>query len=85
MTKEEVTGGVDKALWFVAYSHALQRVGEATCGQKWKWSVGRMPEVRVSPLVHAFWEETGAEFSTACVKLCLEPPLRSIFQKIEAR
>ena len=32
MTKEEVMEGVDEALWFTAYSHALQWVGEAACG-----------------------------------------------------
>ena len=31
MTKEEVTGGVGEVLWFAAYSHALQGVGEAAC------------------------------------------------------
>ena len=35
MTREEVLEGVDKPLWFVAYSHALQRVGEAV--HRWKW------------------------------------------------
>ena len=29
MTQEEVWGNVDNSLWFVAYSHTLQRVGEA--------------------------------------------------------
>ena len=32
MTKEEVSGGIDKALWFAAYSCALQQVGEAARG-----------------------------------------------------
>ena len=30
--QEEVQGKVDDSLWFEAYSRALQRVGEATCG-----------------------------------------------------
>ena len=42
-----------------------------------------MPEVRVSLLVHAFWEETGVKLTTACVKLYWELPLRSIFRKRE--
>ena len=42
-----------------------------------------MPEVRVSPLVHAFWEETGIELTVACVKLCWELPPRSIFRRRE--
>ena len=36
MTKEEVSEGVDEQLWFVAYSHTLQWVGEAAHG--WKWN-----------------------------------------------
>ena len=32
MTKEEVSGGIDEALWFAAYSCTLQWVGEVTCG-----------------------------------------------------
>ena len=45
--------------------------------------MGKIPEVRVSPLVHVFWEETGVDLTKACVKLCWELPLRSIFQKRE--
>ena len=84
MTKEEVSEGVDEPLWFAAYSRALQRVGEAACGQRWEWPVGKTHEVRVSPLVHAFWEETGMDLSSACIKLCWEPPPpRGIFHKRE--
>ena len=36
MTQEEVLENVDNSLWFVAYSHALQRVGEAAHGQQWQ-------------------------------------------------
>ena len=83
MTKEEVSEGVDEPLWFLAYSHALQWVGEAAHGWKWEWPVGKTPEVRVSPLVHAFWEETGSDLTVACVKLCWEPTPRDIFCKRE--
>ena len=83
MTREEVLEGVDEPLWFAAYSHALQLVGEAVCRQKWEWPVGKMPEVRVSPMVHAFWEETGVDLTITCVKLCWELPLRSIFRRKE--
>ena len=31
MTKEEMSGGIDEALWFAAYSCTLQWVGEAAC------------------------------------------------------
>ena len=83
MTKEEVLEGIDEPLWFMAYSHTLQQVGEAACGWKWEWPVGKTLEVRVSPLVHAFWEETGVDLSVACIKLCWEPPSRGIFHKRE--
>ena len=33
MMWEEVLGKVDDSLWFEVYSHTLQRVGEAACGQ----------------------------------------------------
>ena len=79
MTREEVLEGVDEALWFAAYSYALQWVGEAAHEWKWEWPVGKMPEIRVSPLVHAFWEETGVELAVASIKLCWELSLRSIF------
>ena len=83
MTKEEVVEGMGEPLWFVAYSHALQQVGEAAHGQKWEWPAGKTPEERVSPLVKAFWEETGADLTMACIKLCWEPHPRGIFCKRE--
>ena len=48
MTKEEVAEGMGEPHWFVAYSHALQRVGEAACRQKWEWPVGKTIAVSVS-------------------------------------
>ena len=83
MTKEEVAGGMGEPLWFVVYSRALQQVGEAAHGLKWEWPVGKTPEVRVSLLVHTFWEETGADLTVACIKLCWEPAPRGIFCKRE--
>ena len=83
MTKEEVSEGVDESLWFVGYSHTLQQVGEVAHGWKWEWPVGKMPEVRVSPLVHVFWEETGIDLTMTCIKLCWELPPRSIFRRRE--
>ena len=80
MTREEVLEGVNDPLWFVAYSCALQWVGEAMHGWRWEWPVGKMPEVGVSPLVHAFWEETGVELATSCMKLC---SLRGVFIRRE--
>ena len=35
LTDQEVEGGVGEPHWFVAYSHTLQRVGEAACRRKW--------------------------------------------------
>ena len=81
MTKEEMPESVDEPLWFAAYSRALQRVCEAAHRWKWEWPVGKTPEVRVSLLVHTFWEETGADLTMACVKLCWEPVPRGIFCK----
>ena len=39
MTEEEMTGGMGEPQWFVAYSHALQWVGEAAQRQKWDWTM----------------------------------------------
>ena len=83
MTREEVLEGIDQPLWFVAYSHTLQQVGEVAHRWKWEWPVGKTPEVRVSPLVHALWEEAGVELTASYVKLCWELPPRSIFRRRE--
>ena len=83
MTKEEVAEGVGEPHWFVAYSHALQQVGEAACGQKWEWPAREALEVKVSPFVCAFWEETGTDLTVACIKLCWEPTPRAIYCKRE--
>ena len=83
MTREEVAEGVGEPHWFMAYSHALQWVSEAACRWKWEWPARETLEVKVSPLVHAFWEETGTDLIVACVKLCWEPTTRGIFCKRE--
>ena len=83
MTVDEVVEGVGEPHWFVAFSCTLQWMGEAACRQKWEWPVGEALEVKVSPLVHAFWEETGADLTVACIKLCWEPAPRAIFCKRE--
>ena len=74
MTKEEMSEGINETLLFAAYSHALQQVGEVARRFKWEWPVGKTPEVRVSPLVHDFWEETGMDLSVTCIKLYWESP-----------
>ena len=83
MTMDKVAEGIGETHWFMAYSHALQRVGKAACGQKWEWPAREAFEVKVSPLVCAFWEETGADLTMACIKLCWEPAPRAIFGKRE--
>ena len=83
MTREEVLEKVDDSLWFTAYSCTLQRVGEAAHSRRWQWPRGKVPEVGVSPLVRAFWEETGVELTTSCMKLCWELPPRGVFRRRE--
>ena len=39
--------------------------------------------MKVSSLVHAFWEETGVDLTTACLKLCWESAPRAIYRKRE--
>ena len=83
MTMDEVVEGVGEPHWFVAYSCALQQVGKAAHRQKWEWSAKEALEVKVSPLVCAFWEETNADLTTACLKLRWEPAPRAIYWKTE--
>ena len=73
MTTDEVAKGMGEAHWFVTYSHALEQVGKAARRWKWEWPAKEALEVKVSPLVHAFWEETDADLTMACLKLCWEP------------
>ena len=83
MTKEETAGGVGEPHWFVAYSHALEWVGKVACGRKWEWPMREALEVKASPLVHAFWQETGMDLTVASIKLCWEPPLRALYHQRE--
>ena len=83
MMWEEVQGTVDNSLWYEAYSCALQRVREATCGRRWQWPKGKVREVGVSPLVRVFWEETGIKLATSCTRLCWELPPRGVFRRRE--
>ena len=83
MTKEEVAEGMGEPHWFMAYSHALQCVGEAARMRKWVWPMREALEVKVSPLVHAFWEETGVDLTMASIKLCWEPAPSAIYHKRE--
>ena len=78
MTEEEVAEGVGEP-----HSCALQRMGEAAHGQKWEWPMREALEVKVSLLVHAFWQETGLDLTVACIKLCWEPAPRALYYKRE--
>ena len=70
---EEVAGGVGEPHWFVAYSRALQWVGQATCGRKWEWSRREALDIKASPLVGAFWCMTDVDLTMASVKLGASP------------
>ena len=54
ITDEEAAVGMGKPHWFMAYSHALQQVGEVACGRKWEWPRRDALEIKAFPLVHAF-------------------------------
>ena len=79
MTDEETAGGVGEPHWFMAYSHALQQVGEVACGQKWEWPMREALEVKAFLLMHAFWHKTGADLTVASIKLCWEPTPRALY------
>ena len=83
MMRDEVQGDMDNLLWFEAYSWALQRVGEAVCSRPWQWPKGKAREVKVSPLVRAFWEETGVELAASCTRLYWELLPRVVFRRRE--
>ena len=78
---EEVVGGVGEPHWFVAYSHALQQVGEVACGRKWEWPRREALEINACLLVHAFWCETDMDLMMASVKLCWEPTPRALYHQ----
>ena len=79
ITDEEMAGGVGEPHWFVAYSHALQWVGKVARGRKWEWPWREALEVKSSPLVCAFWHETGTDLMVASIKLCWEPAPRALY------
>ena len=84
ITDEEMVGGMGEPQWFVAYSHTLQQVGEVACGRKWEWPRREALEIKASPLLHAFWHETGADLTVASVKLCWEPTPRALYRETMA-
>ena len=68
--------------WFMAYSCALQRVGEAAHGRKWE-ARRKALEIKASPLVNAFWHETDVDLKMASVKHCWEPAPRTLHHQRE--
>ena len=82
MTRKEVLENVDNSLWFTAYSCTLQS-REAMCSRHWQWARGKAADIGVSPLVRAFWEETGVRLTTSCIKLCWELPPWGVFRRME--
>ena len=83
MMRDKVRGDVDNSLWFEVYSHTLQRVREAMHSRQWQWPKGKAWQVKVCPLVRAFWEETSIELATSCARLCWELPPRGVFGRRE--
>ena len=77
LTDQEVEGGMGELHWFVAYSHTLQRVGEAAHGRKWDtwWEA---LEIKASPLVCAFWHGTEVDLTMVSVKHCWQPTPRTL-------
>ena len=83
MTEEEVAEGMGETHWFMAYSCTLQWVGKAACGWKWEWPMREALEVKISPLVLTFWQETSADLTVTCIKLCWEPAPRALYHNRE--
>ena len=77
MNEEETAGGMGEPHWFVAYSHALQRVGKVARRGKWEWPAREALEVK------AFWQETGMDLTVASIEVCWEPPLRALYHQRE--
>ena len=66
--------------WFMAYSHALQWMGEVA--QRRKWELRREAlEIKASLLVHAFWHETDVDLMMASIKPCWEPAPRTLYHQ----
>ena len=63
--------------WFMAYSRALQRVGEAACRRKW-YAWQEALEIKASLLVHAFWHETDVDLMMESIKRCWNPTPRML-------
>ena len=58
-------------------------MGEAVTRRKWAWLAKEGLEVKISPLVLAFWRETGVDLTLASLKLCWEVTPCTIYRKVE--
>ena len=68
--------------WFMAYSHALQWVGEAAHRRKWEARREAL-EIKASLLVRAFWHKTDVDLTMVSVKHCWEPAPRTLHHQRE--
>ena len=55
----------------------LQQVGEAAHRRKWEARREAL-EIKASPLVHAFWQETDVDLTMVSIKHCWEPASRTL-------
>ena len=83
MTKEEVSEGVDEPLWFAAYSHTLQWVGEVAHGWKWEWLVGKTPKECPCWSMPSGRRQAWTSLLPMSNSARSPPPPRGIFQKRE--
>ena len=81
ITDEKMAGGMGEPHWFMAYSCALQWVGEAAHRRKWEWPRREALEIKASPLVCAFWHETNMDLMVASIKLCWETTARALYHQ----
>ena len=77
LTDQETGGGLGEPHWFVAYSHVLQRVGEAAQGRKW-YAWQEALDIKASLLVCGFWHKTDVDLTMASIKHCWEPTPRTL-------
>ena len=66
--------------WLLAYTHALQHMGEAVEGRTWCPS-GLHFTPQISLLVNAFVEETGTELIELDIASCWGQPLEEVLQQ----
>ena len=81
-TDQETEGGFGEPHWFVAYSHALQRVGKAAHRRKWDtWR--ETLEIKALPLVRAFWHKTDVDLTVVSITHCWWPIPGTLHHQID--